>query len=141
MIQKKITYTDFDGTERTEVAYFNLTKTELEEMNLSHHGNYADQLQAIVNAKDIPTVMALFKAILMKAYGIKSEDGRHFRKSEAISKDFEDSAMYDALMIEMLQNEDSAAELFLGMIPADMQAAAKDEIAKNKKLEAAKTNE
>lgn len=140
MIKKSIKYTDYNGVERTEDAYFNLTKTELEEMNLSHHGTYAEQLQAIVDAKDVPTVMALFKAIILKAYGIKSEDGRFFRKSEAISKDFEDSPMYDTLMMELLQSENAAAELFLGMIPSDMQDAARKEIAKQK-LEAPATNE
>lgn len=140
MIKKSIKYTDYNGVERTEDAYFNLTKTELEEMNLSHHGTYAEQLQAIVDAKDVPTVMALFKAIILKAYGIKSEDGRFFRKSEAISKDFEDSPMYDTLMMELLQSENAAAELFLGMIPSDMQDAARKEIAKQK-LEAQATNE
>lgn len=140
MIKKSIKYTDYNGVERTEDAYFNLTKTELEEMNLSHHGTYAEQLQAIVDAKDVPTVMALFKAIILKAYGIKSEDGRFFRKSEAISKDFEDSPMYDTLMMELLQSENAAAELFLGMIPSDMQEAAKKEIAKQK-LEAPAANE
>lgn len=140
MIKKSIKYTDYNGVERTEDAYFNLTKTELEEMNLSHHGTYAEQLQAIVDAKDVPTVMALFKAIILKAYGIKSEDGRFFRKSEAISKDFEDSPMYDTLMMELLQSENAAADLFLGMIPSDMQEAAKKEIAKQK-LEAPAANE
>lgn len=140
MIKKSIKYTDYNGVERTEDAYFNLTKTELEEMNLSHHGTYAEQLQAIVDAKDVPTVMALFKAIILKAYGIKSEDGRFFRKSEAISKDFEDSPMYDTLMMELLQSENAAAELFLGMIPSDMQDAARKEIAKQK-LEAPAANE
>lgn len=35
MLEKVITYTDYDGNERKEKFYFNLTKAELTEMELS----------------------------------------------------------------------------------------------------------
>lgn len=130
MIAKTIKYTDFNGVERTETFLFNLTKTELNNLNFKHHGTYGEQLKAIADSNDIKRVTDLFTEILTKAYGIKSEDGRNFRKTQEIIDDFISSAAYDALMDEILKNSEEAANLFIGMLPSDLQKEVKEEMAK-----------
>lgn len=117
MLAKKITYTDFDGEERTETFYFNLTKAELLEMQIKHPGGYGEYLQRIIDAKDQVEVMNSFKELIMLSYGEKSEDGKHFRKSEEISKDFVGSAAYDELFFELLTDPDSGAAFVNGIMP------------------------
>ena len=134
MIAKTITYEDFDGLERTETFYFNLTKTELVEMNLSKQGGYAEYLKSIANAKDAPTLAKLFKDLILKSVGVKSEDGRHFYKSDKIREDFECSAVYDIIYTELLSSEDNAVNFFIGVLPKSMQ----DEVNKQMQLEKAK---
>lgn len=129
MLKKTITYEDFDGLERTEDFYFNLTKTELTEMNLSKQGGYAQYLKDIVNAKDGPTLAKLFKELLLMAVGQKSEDGRYFLKNDTIRQNFECSAAYDVIYSEIISNEDAAVEFFTKMLPASLQ----DEVAKQLK--------
>lgn len=133
MIKKTVKYEDFNGVERSEDLYFNLTKTELQNLNFSHYGTYAEQLQAIVDSKDIKSIVALFNEIITRAYGVKSEDGRNFRKSPEITADFVSSAAYDALMTEILEDESKAAELFVGALPKDLQGEVQKEIAAKQK--------
>jgi hypothetical protein len=130
MIKKTVKYEDFNGVERTEDLWFNLTKTELNNINFKHHGTYGEQLKGVVDSKDIRVIKELFDEIIIKAYGIKSEDGRNFRKSPAIVDDFVTSAAYDALMTELLSDESAAAALFVGALPKDMQEEVKKEMAK-----------
>ena len=133
MIKKTVKYEDFNGVERTEDLWFNLTKTELNNINFKHHGTYGEQLKGVVDSKDIRVIKELFDEIIIKAYGIKSEDGRNFRKSPAIVDDFVTSAAYDALMNELLSDESAAAALFIGALPKDMQEDVKKEMAKEAK--------
>lgn len=135
MIKKVVKYEDFNGVECSEELWFNLTKTELHQINFRHHGSYAEQLQGVVDSKDIRVITELFNEIIIKAYGIKSEDGKHFRKDPQIISDFVSSAAYDALMNELLSNEEAAAALFVGALPKDMQEEVKKEMQKEKSKE------
>ena len=81
MHKETITYVDFNGTERTEDHYFNLSKTEITELEVSMPGGLAEYLMGIVNAKNVPEIMASFKKIILSAYGIKSADGRRLEKN------------------------------------------------------------
>ncbi len=51
MVKKTITYTDYDGTERTEDFYFNLSEAEITEMQLSVEGGMRGYIEKIVAAK------------------------------------------------------------------------------------------
>lgn len=133
MIKKTVKYTDFNGVERSEDFYFNLTKTELNNLNFKHHGTYGEQLKSIADSNDVKLITELFSEIIKSGYGIKSEDGRNFRKSQQILDDFVSSAAYDALMSELLNSADKAADLFIGMLPSDLQGDVRKEIAKEKK--------
>ena len=117
MFKKTITYTDYNGTERTEDFYFHLNKAEIIEMEASTDGSYGEMLKRIVAAKDGPTIMKTFKEFILKSYGIKSEDGKHFRKSEEISKDFEQSEAYSELFMEICTNADAASAFITGILP------------------------
>ena len=82
MYKETVTYTDYNGVERTEDVYFNLNKAEVMEMELSTTGGLAEMIMRVVNAKDHPTIVKIFKDILLKAYGEKSADGRQFLKED-----------------------------------------------------------
>lgn len=127
MLKKEITYTDYNGVERTEDFYFNLSKAELAEMELSVEGGLSDQIKAIVNAKDVPSVVKIFKKIILKAYGEKSADGKRFVKSPEISEGFEQTEAYSVLFMELIGNPDYAAKFITQMIPADLSKQLEEE--------------
>lgn len=117
MLKKTITYTDYDGVERTEDYLFNLSQAECMEMELSTTGGMQNLIERIVSEKDSAKIVDIFKKIILKAYGVKSPDGKFFRKSAEISKDFESTEAYSVLFMELATNSDAAAEFIKGVLP------------------------
>lgn len=111
------TYRDFNGVERTETKLFNLTETEVMEMELGTAGGVAEMLQRIVDAKDQPTIIKFFKEFILKAYGEKSADGTYFEKSEEISRKFACTQFYNLLFMELATDDSKAAEFVNHVIP------------------------
>lgn len=129
MLKKVITYTDYNGVERTEAFYFNLSKAELAEMELSTAGGYTDMLKAIIDAKDTPSLVKIFKDLLLRSYGIKSDDGRRFQKSEQISTEFAQTGAYSQLFMELASNDKAAADFVKAVLPSDLaEGVAKSDI-------------
>ena len=120
MLKKSITYTDYNGEKRTEEFLFNLTKAELMEMEMSTTGGLTEMVRRIANTKDVPAMMKIFKQIILKSYGEKSEDGRRFIKSEKLSNEFEQTEAYSELFMELLQDEKKAAAFINGIIPTEL---------------------
>lgn len=117
MLKKTMTYTDYNGVERTEDFYFNITETEALEMEMGVDGGYAEMIQRIVNAKDVKTLIEIFKKFIFKAYGIKSEDGRQFIKSEEISKAFSETPAYNQLYMKLATDDKEAADFINAVMP------------------------
>ena len=123
MYKKTMTYTDYNGEERTEDFYFNLTKAEITEMELSTEGGLRDKIERIIKAKDVPEIIRLFKELIMKAFGIKSPDGKRFIKSEQLSEEFSQTQAYSDFFIELATNSDAASEFVNGIMPSDMKSS------------------
>lgn len=121
MIKKTITFTDYNGIERTENFYFNLTEAELTEMELSTVGGYQQYVQNVIDAKDGPSLIRLFKDLIMRTYGVKSPDGREFRKSEEISRSFAQTEAYSKLFMELATDSKAAADFVNGVVSDDMR--------------------
>ena len=117
MLKKTVTYEDFNGVERTEDFYFNLTRSELLEMHFTTDGGMDKKIDNIVKAKSQAELEKLFKQILLMSYGQKSPDGRFFRKSDEIRADFEASPVYDKLYMELFADEKAAADFVNAVIP------------------------
>ena len=121
MIKKTITYTDYNNIERTEDFYFNLTKAEIMEMEMSTSGGMAEMIQRIVASQDAPAIMKIFKDLLLKAYGQKSPDGKRFIKNDDLREEFAQTEAYSQLFMELATDADAAAKFINGIVPADMQ--------------------
>lgn len=117
MLVKSITYPDFNGEIRTEDFLFNLSQAECMEMELSTNGGMQQLIERIVSEKDSEKIVSIFKKLILKAYGIKSPDGKYFRKSDEISKDFESTNAYSVLFMELATNADAAAEFIRKVLP------------------------
>lgn len=120
MIKKTVTYVDYNGVERTEDFYFNLSKAEVAEMEMSVEGGFSKMLEEIVASKDNVKIVSLFKQMVLKAYGEKSADGRRFMKSEEISKAFSETEAYSEIFMSLALNESEAAAFVNGIMPANI---------------------
>ena len=117
MLKKTITYTDYNGNERKEDFYFNLSKAEIMEMELSTTGGLSEMIQRVVAAQDGPAIIKIFKDLVLKAYGVKSPDGKRFIKSEELSTEFAQTEAYVTIFMELATNAEAAAEFVNGIVP------------------------
>lgn len=117
MLKKTITYTDYDGVERTEDFFFNLSKAEVAEMELSNQGGMEKMLQQIAMTQDRKRLVELFKEIILKAYGEKSMDGRRFIKSKELSEAFSQTEAYSELFMQLATDTEAASKFINGIMP------------------------
>lgn len=128
MLKKAITYTDFEGEEKTQDYYFNLNKAELIELELSHEGGLGEGLKRIVAAEDGAQIVAEMKKIILKAYGRRSSDGKQFIKNQMFRDEFEGSEAYSELFVSLVTDPDAALEFISGIMPQDLMKAAQLEL-------------
>lgn len=123
MIKKTIKYTDYDDVERSEDFWFNLSKTELIEMNFSKEGGMDKVLRRIIDTQDVKGLIDVFQDIILRAYGEKSDDGKRFikvRDGHRLSEDFAQTAAYDELYMELATDDKAAADFINGLIPKSL---------------------
>lgn len=120
MIKETIAYTDYNGVERKEDFYFNLTKAEIMEMEMSTQGGLAEMIQRIVAAQDQPAIIKIFKELIIKAYGVKSPDGKRFIKNEDVINEFIQTEAFSQLFMKLATDADAASKFVNGVVPADM---------------------
>ena len=120
MLKKTVTYVDYNGVERTEDFYFNLSKAEVAEMELSVQGGFSKMLDEIIASKDNVQIVNLFKQMVLKSYGEKSPDGRRFIKSDEIAQAFAQTEAYSEIFMELALDEKKAADFVNGILPANL---------------------
>ncbi len=117
MLVKKVTYTDYKGVKREEELYFNLTKAEVAEMELSHDGGLSEHIKKIVSAQSGKDIIALFKDLIIKSYGVISDDGKRFIKNDKLREEFVQTEAYSDLFMELASDADAASAFVNGIIP------------------------
>lgn len=131
MLKKTITYTDFNGNQRTDDFYFNLTKAELAEMQTLENGGFDTYLLGLAKSNNVKEIMSILKDVILKSYGQKSDDGRRFSKSEEISRSFLETEAYSELFIEIASNEEKATEFILGILPESIRNDVENKISQS----------
>ena len=138
MLAKPITYTDYNGVERTETFYFNLSQAELIDMQLGgKDGLYSNKLQKMIDNHDAAAIVGTIKEFVLQSYGEKTDDGKRFIKSPEISEAFMQTEAYSQLITELLSDDAKSSEFILGIMPQALREAAVAEMNKNKQLPSA----
>lgn len=131
MLKKTITYTDFEGIQRTEDFYFHLTQAEIVKMDLRADGGSMDKmLKEIIRTEDIKKIGDIVDDFIRSSYGIKSLDGKRFIKSKELTEEFIQTEAYSRLFIELLSDEGANLVKFVNCIVPQQLAA---EVAKMNK--------
>ena len=121
MLKKTIKYTDYDGNEREEDFYFNLSKAEITEMEMSKEGGMSEYIKKISATQNGPELIKLFKDIIIKSYGEKSLDGKRFIKNKELTEAFTQTEAYSELFVELASNADEAVKFVNGIMPKNMK--------------------
>lgn len=127
MLTKNIKYTDYNGVEREEPFLFNLSKAELMEMQLGTSGGLDTMIKNIIAAQDTPSIVKIFKELVLKAYGEKSADGKRFIKVDdngrPLSIAFSQTEAYSNLFMELATDSVAAANFIKGIVPSDIEVS------------------
>lgn len=115
-----VNYTDYNGVERKEEIFFNLTKAELLEMEMGIVGGFNAMVQRAIDAQDQPTLIATFKDLLLKSVGVKSADGRRFIKNDEVRADFKETEAYSILFMKYATDAEAASKFINGIVPKDL---------------------
>lgn len=137
MLVKRISYTDYNGNQRSEDFYFNLNKGEIFNLQFGTEGGLDKAIQKIIRTEDTPKIVKIFQDIILNAYGVKSDDGRRFIKSEELSTEFKQTEAYSELLMELVSDEKKAAEFINALMPKDLV----EEAQKQQKLLEGNNNE
>ncbi len=117
MITQKVEYTNYNGEKKTETLYFNLSKVELAELEVSEKGGLSKKIEKIIAEKDNNEIYKTFKEIVLLAYGTKSLDGEGFIKSEELKNKFVQSAVFEEFMWSLLNDEEKASNFINSLMP------------------------
>lgn len=121
MLVKKIKYQDFNGVEREDEFYFNLSKAEVIKW-ITTNGNYTLDavLTKLIQTENVKDLINEFDYLITESYGEKSLDGIQFVKTPEIKAKFVNSNAYSELFMELVSDAKKAAEFFNGILPADL---------------------
>lgn len=121
MLRKEVEYKDFDGNDRKDVLWFHLNEVEITEMDLETSGGLVKYMESIIDTKDVNRLITIFKDLLIRSYGERSMDGKHFYKDDKIRNEFVSSAAYPVLYMEMVSDANKAVEFINGIVPSNIR--------------------
>lgn len=116
MIKKVITYTDYNGNEKTKAYFFNLNQAEIVELENSIPGGLTNMIERLSTEQDNREIIKIFKDLILRSYGEKSPDGDRFVKNDELREGFSQTEAYNKLFMELAQDSNAAAEFFNGVI-------------------------
>lgn len=127
MLKKTITDTNFDGEEKTKDFYFNISKAEIGNMQMSTEGGLEKLFRDLIDTHDEKKQAKLFNDLILSSYGEVSKDGDFFMKTDAeghrLADKFAQSAAYSELFIELATDTNKFIKFVIGILPKDFQKA------------------
>lgn len=135
MVKRKVTYRDFDGEERTDVFYFNLTEAELTEIELEYDGDMSNKLQIMRENRDGRGMFSLITNLILRAYGEKTSDGKRFVKNTEMREAFAASEAYSELLKGLLEDENKLTAFIAAIMPEDIRTKIEENLSEKKAQE------
>lgn len=129
MLIRPIKFEDLDGNEVTENFHFNLSKPELIEMEVEHEGGFKFMIEKIIGTNDRKGLIEQFKKLILMTYGVRSDDGKRFVKSDQLREEFTQTPAYEVLFMELATDDGAAIAFLNGVLPRDMRGTV-DQVAK-----------
>lgn len=112
-------FTDFNGVEREQDFYFNLTEAELAKLQLHTPGGFTETVRAIIDAKDQPSLIKIFEELIDMSYGVKTADGG-FIKRQSDLENFKATQAYSDFYMHLASDDGASADFVRGLVPANL---------------------
>lgn len=137
MIKKEIAFTNLDDKEVTQTYYFHFNKLEGTELDLEY-GGLENKMKELTETEDSKQAYLIFKDILLRAVGKKSEDGNRFIKNAEIRSQLEDSPALGELIYEFFEKPELVGPFMESMLPAKDVAEGKARAERDRLIEEAR---
>lgn len=118
MIKETLTYTDFNGEERTIDCYFHMTDLEWLRFT-TKYGGLTEYIERIRKDNDGYGVLNLLEDLVQTSYGEKSQDGLRFLKSKEITEKFTQTDAYSNMLMGFLENTEKGIDFFNRLAPKE----------------------
>lgn len=144
MITKTIKYHDYEGKEREDDFYFNLTQVELSKINSdpSFPNGIEDTINRAVKNEDRGEMLRIIDMVISRSYGAKLPDGSFVKRNVSgmpLYEVFVNTEAYDNLLTELLQGGDrTITEFLMGCLPTNAREAMQKRIAERKENDGVK---
>ena len=124
------TYEDVDGNKVSGTFYFHLSKEDAimmiaEAESADGTTDIVKKFEGIVATNNPVLIINTFKDLILRAYGIRSEDGLRHIKSPKISEEFAQTDAYDRIFFKLVTEAEFASNFVNQCFPADMLAELK----------------
>lgn len=126
MIKKTVQYEDLNGNKLTDDFYFNISKSELIDMQIKDE-SFQSKIQRIIDTKDDRKLQKLISELIDKSFGKRSPDGIEFLKDDDILRHFKATNAYDVLRVELATDADKLTEFVKGIMPVDLMEKAEEQ--------------
>lgn len=120
MIKKELTYQNFDDETVTKTFYFNLMKTEIIRLEAAFPGGFSSHLEAAMKSEDNKTLVEFFETLIKLTVGRR--EGERLVKNDDIIAELVETNAYDTLFMELLENDKTAANFLINVLPKDLSA-------------------
>lgn len=130
MYKKNITYTDFNGDERTDAFYFNLSDAEILELQVGYGGDMSRIMSNMLEKRDAKGLLGIITDLIRTSYGEKSSDGKRFMKNQEVKDSFVTTDAYSKLVLELLNDEKEFEKFMTNVIPAAKREALNEALLK-----------
>lgn len=125
MYKLNVPFKDFHDKPRNLTIHFNLAEREVFRLlpELQFIMNWIESMKGEeireLDTKEVVEFYTAFEELILEAYGEPSADGLYFDKTGKYQ--FESSAMFNAVMVMMVQDPMKVGELLDGIMPKDLQ--------------------
>lgn len=126
MFSDTVTYDDYNGKSQTDTLWFNINKTDvLQDISIIDRAEAVERMvegdPRELNTAEKQQVLNMVQEYVKLAYGVKSADGRHFRKTQEVWDDFRWSNAYDAYLLKLFEEPQRAAEFGANVLPKNLR--------------------
>lgn len=120
MLKKTIEFENLEGEKITEECYFHLNKSEIVELELSYPEGYTGHLEKVIQENNRSEIVKVFKDLIKRSYGVRSDDGKSFIKDEEVTKRFMYSDAYSELFLEIISDPEKNDAFVTGIMPKSL---------------------
>lgn len=123
MIEKVITYEDYNGEKVTDTFHFHMNKDDVAEFKYRKDGSdIVDVIARIMSTENVRGVLDILKELARSGVGRKEliEGKAVFVKDDMARTLLFSTDAYSELMFELIEKPEAAADFIAGMLPKDL---------------------